>query len=265
MSRNIKTASIIIVNFNNARFLKKSIDSALKQNFRSKEIIVIDDISTDNSLKILRGYGKKIRYYVNKKKTKHGSYNQMNSFVYGFKKAKGKYLFFLDSDDYFKKNKLKAIIAKFVQKDVNKIIFDLPILKFGDKTQKSKFVQKKFILSNWPRFTPQSCISIRKDYFNKIYKIFFFNKYPTLWLDFRLACVSYLLESSILVCENHLTFYRQLEFSASKKYERFNKNWWLRRDEAHKFYDEISKKLKIKKKVTVDKVLTKFINLFLND
>ena len=84
MSRNIKTASIIIVNFNNARFLKKSIDSALKQNFRSKEIIVIDDISTDNSLKILRGYGKKIRYYVNKK-TKHGSYNQMNSFVYGFK------------------------------------------------------------------------------------------------------------------------------------------------------------------------------------
>ena len=68
MSRNIKTASIIIVNFNNARFLKKSIDSALKQNFRSKEVIVIDDISTDNSLKILRGYGKKIRYYVNKKK-----------------------------------------------------------------------------------------------------------------------------------------------------------------------------------------------------
>ena len=86
-----------------------------------------------------------------------------------------------------------------------------------------------------------------------------------MWLDFRLACVSYLLESNILVCENHLTFYRQLEFSASKKYERFNKNWWLRRDEAHKFYDEISKKLKIKKKVTVDKVLTKFINLFLND
>ena len=60
-------------------------------------------------------------------------------------KARGKYLF-LDSDDYFKKNKLKAIIAKFVQKDVNKIIFDLPILKFGDKTQNQNLFKKIYFI-----------------------------------------------------------------------------------------------------------------------
>ena len=44
--------SIIIVNYNNAKYLKKSIDSALAQNYTPKEVIVIDDKSNDNSLDI---------------------------------------------------------------------------------------------------------------------------------------------------------------------------------------------------------------------
>jgi len=52
-------ASIIIVNFNNEKYLKKSLNSAIKQSFKNKEIIVVDDISNDNSLKILEKYKKK--------------------------------------------------------------------------------------------------------------------------------------------------------------------------------------------------------------
>ena len=52
-------ASIIIVNYNNARYLEKCLNSAIKQTFKSKEIIVIDDISNDNSIKILQKYKKK--------------------------------------------------------------------------------------------------------------------------------------------------------------------------------------------------------------
>ena len=61
-------ASIIIVNYNNAKYLKKSLNSAIKQSFKNKEIIVVDDISNDNSLKILEKYKKKIKFYINKKK-----------------------------------------------------------------------------------------------------------------------------------------------------------------------------------------------------
>ena len=61
-------ASIIIVNYNNEKYLKKSLNSAIKQSFKNKEIIVIDDISNDNSLKILEKYKKKIKFYINKKK-----------------------------------------------------------------------------------------------------------------------------------------------------------------------------------------------------
>ena len=53
-----ETASIIIVNFNNAKYLKKSLDSALNQTYKNKEIIVVDDMSDDNSLKVLKKYKK---------------------------------------------------------------------------------------------------------------------------------------------------------------------------------------------------------------
>ena len=52
--------SIIIVNYNNAKYLKKSIDTAISQTYKHKEIIVIDDKSNDGSLNILKEYKKKL-------------------------------------------------------------------------------------------------------------------------------------------------------------------------------------------------------------
>ena len=66
-TRKIKI-SIIIVNYNNARYLKKSLETALNQTYENKEIIVIDDMSNDNSIEILKKYKKKIKFYVSKKK-----------------------------------------------------------------------------------------------------------------------------------------------------------------------------------------------------
>ena len=154
--------SVIIVNFNNAIYLAQSINSILRQTYKSIEIIVVDDKSSDNSLKILKKYNNKILIVKNKKKTPHGSYNQINSYYNGFLKSKGDILFFLDSDDYFKKNKIKTIVKEFKKKKNLDLIFDLPILKFKNYIIKNKFKQKKFIFSSWPRFTPQSCIALKK-------------------------------------------------------------------------------------------------------
>ena len=60
-------ASIIIVNYNNAKYLNKSVNSALNQTYKFKEVIVIDDNSSDNSIKILQTYKKKI-FIIKKKK-----------------------------------------------------------------------------------------------------------------------------------------------------------------------------------------------------
>ena len=258
-------ATIIIVNYNNAKYLKKSLISAINQTYKKKEIIVIDDISTDKSLEVLKKYKKKIKYYVNKKKTKYGSYNQIDSYYSGILKSKGKYLFLLDSDDYFKKDKVKSVVDKFNCSKSVKILFDLPILKFQKKIISKKFVQKNFLFSNWPRFTPQSCISLEKNYAKKIFKILKIKKYPTVWLDFRIATVSFLHFKQINIYDKYLTYYRQLNNSASKKYKTMSKNWWIRINEEHEFLTKISKKLNEKNRVTLDKVSTKLINIFINE
>jgi len=99
----IPKASVIIANYNNAKYLRNCINSILNQSYKNIEIIAVDDKSEDSSLEVLKKYKKKIKVIKNRKKTSKGSYNQINSYYKGFIKSKGKYIFFLDSDDYFKK------------------------------------------------------------------------------------------------------------------------------------------------------------------
>lgn len=255
--------SIIIVNYNNAKYLKKSIDSALAQNYTPKEVIVIDDKSNDNSLDILKKYKNRIRYFVNRNKTKIGSFNQINSFYSGFKKSKGKYLFFLDSDDYFKINKIKVVIKKFNLQSEKNIFFDLPYIDNNGDIKKFKFIQKKFILSNWPRFTPQSCIAVERNFAKQIFSFSRTKRFPTIWFDFRIATFCYFKLNKIPIINKYLTYYRQVDNSASSKYKFFSKNWWKRRNEAHQFYSHISKKLRKKDRLTFDRIVTNLVCKFI--
>ena len=124
--------SVIIVNYNNAPFLDESIKSILNQTYKNIEIIVVDDISTDDSIKKLNKYKNKVIIIKNKKKTVHGSYNQINSYYNGYARSKGKFLFFLDSDDFFKSNKINYLMDKFNKNNFD-LIFDLPIIKYKKK------------------------------------------------------------------------------------------------------------------------------------
>lgn len=254
--------SIIIVNYNNARYLDNCINSVLNQSYKNKEIIVVDDKSEDNSIDVLKRFKNKIKVIKNQRKTSNGSYNQINSCYKGFIKSKGDYLFFLDSDDYFQKKKIELVINEFKLKKKLNLIFDLPILKYKNKEIKKKFVQKKFIISSWPRFSPQSCISIKKKFATEVFKVLKINRFETIWFDFRLAVYYFLQNKNIHILKKYLTYYRQLDHSASKKYKFLNKNWWYRRKQAHEFVSFVNKKLKQKDSNNVDKILTKIMNSF---
>ena len=115
-------ASILINNYNNQKFLKKSIFSCLNQTYKNLEIIIFDDNSTDNSLKIL----KKIK----------------NS------KSKGEIIFLLDSDDYFLKNKVELIVDLFKQEKNLNFVQDNPIYFYPSKNLQIKKKPKKKIFSN---------------------------------------------------------------------------------------------------------------------
>jgi glycosyltransferase involved in cell wall biosynthesis len=87
--------SIIINNFNYARFLRQSIDSALAQTHPLTEVIVVDDVSTDESRDIIRSYRDRIRPVLQEKNG--GQAAALNS---GFEASSGEVVIFLDADDY---------------------------------------------------------------------------------------------------------------------------------------------------------------------
>ena len=125
-------ASILIANYNNQKYILDCINSILNQDFEGKfEIIFHDDNSRDNSLDIIKQF-KNIKIIKNKK-TKFGSYNQMDAIRRSFDKSKGEIIFLLDSDDYFKKKKIKILIELFNKNKSLEVVYDLPIIKEGKK------------------------------------------------------------------------------------------------------------------------------------
>ncbi len=97
--------SIIIPLYNSEKYIKETIESILSQSFKSFELIIVDDASTDNSLKITRELIKKDnRIRLFKSKTNKGRASSINV---GLRNAKAQYITFLDSDDIMYPERLK--------------------------------------------------------------------------------------------------------------------------------------------------------------
>ncbi len=91
--------SIIIANYNYGKYLGRCIRSCLNQSLseRDYEIILVDDFSNDNSIKIANEYSKFINFKIIKNAKNLGVAISANK---GFKAAKGKFVVRVDSDDY---------------------------------------------------------------------------------------------------------------------------------------------------------------------
>lgn len=90
--------SVIMPVYNAAPYLKKAMDSIIEQTYRNIELICVDDGSKDNSIEILRSYESRYGTVRIISQDNRGAGIARNV---GLKEAKGKYVIFLDSDDYF--------------------------------------------------------------------------------------------------------------------------------------------------------------------
>jgi glycosyltransferase involved in cell wall biosynthesis len=90
--------SIIVPNYNHARFLRQRIDTILSQTFQNFELILLDDASTDDSRTILCSYASDPRVRIEFNENNSGSpFKQWNK---GVRLARGKYVWIAESDDY---------------------------------------------------------------------------------------------------------------------------------------------------------------------
>jgi glycosyltransferase involved in cell wall biosynthesis len=94
--------SIIFPTYNREDLLPRSIESVLSQTYRHIEIIVVDDGSTDDTKRVLEQYHGKLKFL----ETDHGGPSRARN--EGMKRAEGEYIAFLDSDDYYYPDKIRA-------------------------------------------------------------------------------------------------------------------------------------------------------------
>jgi hypothetical protein len=97
--------SILVPNYNYARYLSAALDSALSQTHREVEVIVVDDGSTDESPAIIGSYGERV---VSVLKENGGPVSALNA---AFERSHGELICFLDSDDVFEPDKVERVVA----------------------------------------------------------------------------------------------------------------------------------------------------------
>jgi len=97
--------SIIINNYNYARFLSAAIDSALAQTWHPLEVVVVDDGSTDDSWSVIQRYGSRVRAIRQANGGQGAAYNA------DFAASRGQWVLFLDADDLLDADALQRMMA----------------------------------------------------------------------------------------------------------------------------------------------------------
>src|SRR4028119_1061372 len=87
--------SVIIPVYNCDRYIQEAIESVLNQTYSDYEIIVVDDGSTDNTRSVLEPYFHRIHYIYQENQGASAARNR------GLQEARGKFVAFLDADDFF--------------------------------------------------------------------------------------------------------------------------------------------------------------------
>lgn len=141
--------SVIVPIYNAETYLKRCIESLLNQTYSNMEIILIDDGSTDNSLKICEEYSAKdIRIKVFSKKNS-GPSDTRN---YGLKKASGKYISFIDSDDWVEPKfyeYLYNLINEYDNTDIACVQYTTSDDNIIEKRENKRLLEEKEILIDY--------------------------------------------------------------------------------------------------------------------
>jgi glycosyltransferase involved in cell wall biosynthesis len=151
--------SIIIPTLNSAKTLSMVMESILQQSFADFEILIIDGLSTDMTLKIAQSYCNE-RIKITSEKD-YGIYDAMNK---GIQLAKGKWVYFIGSDDRFCNSDVLWGIYKVIESNKYDIIYGNVISSRFQGRYDFDFDQEKILNKN----ICQQAIFFKRDIFDKV-------------------------------------------------------------------------------------------------
>lgn len=180
--------SVIIPVYNDQKYLNQCLDSVINQTLKDIEIICVDDGSTDDSLKILQEYQSKDSRVKVISQENGGAGKARNT---GLAIASGKYLSFLDSDDFFEPTMLEESYNKLEESSVDFVVFHSDQYWESGNT----FVQASWVVrdSQIPPYRPISFRSLNGNVFkvflgwgwDKVYRADFIKKYDLKFQETR--------------------------------------------------------------------------------
>jgi glycosyltransferase involved in cell wall biosynthesis len=140
----IPKISVIIPNHNNARYLGNTLDSVLNQSFKHWEAIIVDDESTDESVRIIKSYAKKDRRFRLIQQKNGGSSAARNT---GLDAARGDWIMFLDSDDFFHAHAMQSLLSTAERLDCDMAAGAAQVVPDSAEYQKPRNIPK-YVSSN---------------------------------------------------------------------------------------------------------------------
>jgi glycosyltransferase involved in cell wall biosynthesis len=150
--------SVIIPAFNAEGTVRNAIDSILSQTYKQIEVIVINDGSTDNTLKILREYGKQIRYISQNNKGPSAARNA------GIKIAKGDFIAYQDADDVSMPERIGREVDYLLNNPNMSMVFTGMKTISGDKISKC---HSEFLLLQY-NYIPCGSVMHKKDILDSV-------------------------------------------------------------------------------------------------
>lgn len=151
--------SIITASYNKVEFISETIDSVMQQTYPNWELLIIDDVSTDGTIDIIKAYAKsdeRIRLICNEK-NKGANFSRN----LGIKSAKGKYIIFLDADDLLTSTCIENRVNIIENSLVDFCVFSMQVFykQIGDASfiwnPKSHNPLRDFLQHNLPWQTSQ--------------------------------------------------------------------------------------------------------------
>lgn len=256
--------SVIIPIYNVENYLDKCLESIINQTYKKIEIILVNDGSTDDSLRICEKYSKIDKRITIIDQKNAGVSNARNT---GIKKANGDYIIFIDPDDYININMLQILYDNInIVDDIDISICAFEKVYFYEKNNSINIVGK-----NEKNFLDKTTLlkwMTKNEYFqgfvwNKLYKKSIINKHKILFNEDISVCEDFLFNSEYIdkinkgiYTQEKLYYYYQRKDSAYNG--KFNKKW-LSVKEAYEAIVNIYKKNNLYEYVGL-----KYIGLILN-
>ena len=173
--KDVTKVSIIVPVYNVEKYIDKCLDSLVNQTLKDIQIIIVNDGSKDDSIKIIKEYQEKYGNKIKYLEKENGGLSDARN--YGIPYAEGEYIAFLDSDDYIEKNAYEEMynIAKKEEADMVECDF---YWEYPNKRKEDigiRYFDKKEMITNirvvaWNKLIKREIINENKILFPKGYR-----------------------------------------------------------------------------------------------